>query len=194
MLGRVVRRGVVTLPPIGVDLHVVLVQPHTPWNAGSVGRTCLGYNARLHLVGPLGFSLEEKAVRRAGLDYWPRVPKDVWSDWDAFSHQQKPHFDHMYYFSTKASRSLLDHDFGVDLSLKDQSPDSRKSVALVFGCESRGLYDLVGAQAMEDGTVLAIPMNENPEAGFRSFNLSCTVSMVVWDLYKYCYASSCSKK
>ena len=182
-------RHAVSLPSIGIDLHVVLVQPHTPWNAGSVGRTCLGYNATLHLVGPLGFSLDEKSVRRSGLDYWHRVPKRVWNHWEEFTEQQKPHFDHTYYFSTRASESLISHDFGEKI-MNSPSANERASVAIVFGCESIGLFDLIGAKEMEDGLVVAIPMNENPEAGFRSYNLSCTVSMVVWDLYKSCYMAS----
>ena len=64
------------------DLHVVLVEPEIHWNTGNAGRTCLAAGAQLHLVGPLGFSLEDKEVRRAGLDYWPRVAPRVWPDWD----------------------------------------------------------------------------------------------------------------
>ena len=65
-------------------LHVVLVEPEIHWNTGNAGRTCLAAGAQLHLVGPLGFSLEDKEVRRAGLDYWPRVAPRVWPDWAAF--------------------------------------------------------------------------------------------------------------
>ena len=177
----------VSLPKIGVDLNIVLVQPHTPWNAGSVGRTCLGYNATLHLVGPLGFSLDEKYIRRSGLDYWHRVPKNIWNDWDEYKKEKGSSVDHTYYFSTKATTSLIDFDFGKEIIPSENDSDTKQSVSLVFGCESKGLYDILGEKEMQDGTVLAIPMNENPNAGFRSYNLSCTVSMVVWDLYKYCY-------
>ena len=184
----------IELPKIGLDLHIVLVQPHTPWNAGSVGRTCLGYNATLHLVGPLGFSLDEKYIRRSGLDYWHRVPKKMWEDWNEFKEYKQDNIDHKYYFSTKAKESLISHDFGNEISLPDSLESGEKtSVALVFGCESKGLYDIIGPEEMNDGKVLAIPMNENPDAGFRSFNLSCTVSMVVWDIYKYCYLAHARK-
>ena len=176
----------VKLPEIGLDLHVILVQPRSPWNAGSIGRTCLGYNATLHLVGPLGFSLEEKYVRRSGLDYWHRVPKKIWESWDDFQ-SQKELLDHKYFFSTKTESSLISHNFGDDIPPVLPGSSEKRSVGLFFGCESKGLYDLIGAKEMEDGKVLSIPMNEDPEAGFRSFNLSCTVSMVVWDIYKYCY-------
>ena len=66
------------------DLHVVLVEPEIHWNTGNVGRTCLAAGAQLHLVEPLGFSLDAKEVRRAGLDYWPHVRPCVWADWDIF--------------------------------------------------------------------------------------------------------------
>ena len=69
------------------DLHVVLVEPEIHWNTGNAGRTCLAAGAQLHLVEPLGFSLEDKEVRRAGLDYWPRVAPRVWPDWPAFERQ-----------------------------------------------------------------------------------------------------------
>ncbi|MFP3940494.1 MAG: TrmH family RNA methyltransferase, partial [Thermoanaerobaculia bacterium] len=64
------------------DLHVVLVHPEIHFNTGNVGRTCLAAGAQLHLVEPLGFSLGAREVRRAGLDYWPRVQPVVWPGWD----------------------------------------------------------------------------------------------------------------
>ena len=67
-----------------MDLHVVLVEPEIHWNTGNAGRTCLAAGAQLHLVGPLGFSLADKEVRRAGLDYWPRVAPRVGPDWGGF--------------------------------------------------------------------------------------------------------------
>ena len=67
------------------SLHVVLVAPEIPWNTGNAGRTCLAVGAQLHLVQPLGFSLDERAVRRAGLDYWARVVPNLhlWPSWAA---------------------------------------------------------------------------------------------------------------
>jgi hypothetical protein len=67
--------------------HVVLVRPEIPWNTGNAGRTCLAAGAQLHLVGPLGFSMRDREVRRAGLDYWPRVMPRLWEDWDRFAAQ-----------------------------------------------------------------------------------------------------------
>ena len=65
-------------------LHVALIEPEIAWNTGNAGRTCLAAGAQLHLVGPLGFSLDEKAVRRAGLDYWKHVAPVVHADFSAF--------------------------------------------------------------------------------------------------------------
>jgi len=68
----------------GRQRHVVLVAPEVHWNTGNIGRTCLGAGAMLHLVRPLGFSLDSKQVKRAGLDYWPRVSLSVWDDFEHF--------------------------------------------------------------------------------------------------------------
>lgn len=64
-------------------MHIVLVEPEIHWNTGNVGRTALALGAQLHLVEPLGFSLDDKQVRRAGLDYWPRVRPRLWPDWES---------------------------------------------------------------------------------------------------------------
>ena len=64
--------------------HVVLFHPDIHWNTGNAGRTCLATDATLHLIEPLGFSLEERQVKRAGLDYWEHVAPRVWTSWDAF--------------------------------------------------------------------------------------------------------------
>ena len=64
------------------QLHVILVEPEIHWNTGNVGRTCLAVGAQLHLVRPLGFSLDARELRRSGLDYWPRVRPRVWDSWE----------------------------------------------------------------------------------------------------------------
>src|SRR4051794_34183422 len=68
-------------------LHLGLVEPEIHWNTGNLGRTALAVDAELHLVEPLGFSLDDKQVRRAGLDYWPRVRLRVWPDWPRFERE-----------------------------------------------------------------------------------------------------------
>ncbi len=108
-------------------LHVVLVHPEIHWNTGNVGRTCLATGAVLHLIEPLGFSLDEREVKRAGLDYWERVERRVWPDWQQFE-RALPELGEPYFFSTKASRLLWDAPLGY---LAD--------VVLVFGRETGGL-------------------------------------------------------
>ncbi|HET9226501.1 MAG TPA: TrmH family RNA methyltransferase, partial [Thermoanaerobaculia bacterium] len=83
------------------DLHVVLVEPEIHWNTGNAGRTCLAAGARLHLVEPLGFSLDEREVRRAGLDYWPRVDPRIWPSWNAFE-ERMPELGEPFFFSAEA--------------------------------------------------------------------------------------------
>src|SRR3954466_13223660 len=84
-------------------LHVVLVEPEIHWNTGNAGRTCLAAGAQLHLVGPLGFSLEDKEVRRAGLDYGPRVAPRVWPDWPTFERALQS-LGAPYLFTARAER------------------------------------------------------------------------------------------
>ena len=68
----------------GATIHVVLVYPEIHWNTGNAGRTCLATGATLHLIEPLGFSLDDREVKRAGLDYWEHLDVRVWPSWDAF--------------------------------------------------------------------------------------------------------------
>src|SRR6185503_6871189 len=93
-----------------MPLHVVLVHPEIHWNTGNAARSCLAAGATLHLVEPLGFSLDEREVRRAGLDYWEYVDLRVWPDWAAFE-RELPSLGEPYFFSTKATRRYWDAQF-----------------------------------------------------------------------------------
>src|SRR5206468_578520 len=106
-------------------IHVVLVAPEIHWNTGNAGRTCLAAGAQLHLVEPLGFSLAEPEVRRAGLDYWPRVAPRVWPDWAALE-RALPALGAPFFFATRASRPF-------------QQVAYPRPAVLVFGRESVGL-------------------------------------------------------
>ena len=88
--------------------HVVLVHPEIHWNTGNAGRTCLATGATLHLIEPLGFSLDERQVKRAGLDYWVHLDLRVWSSWDAFE-RELPTLGEPYFFSTQATRPVFWH-------------------------------------------------------------------------------------
>ena len=88
-------------------LHVALVSPEIHWNTGNAGRTCLAAGAQLHLIEPLGFSLGEREVKRAGLDYWERVQPRLWPDWDTFE-AALPELGEPFLFTADAERPSSD--------------------------------------------------------------------------------------
>jgi tRNA (cytidine/uridine-2'-O-)-methyltransferase len=92
------------------SLHVILVEPEIHWNTGNIGRTTLAAGADLHLVEPLGFSLDDRYLHRAGLDYWPRVRLRVWPSWAAIE-EKLPELGEPFYFSSHGSRSFWDVRF-----------------------------------------------------------------------------------
>jgi tRNA (cytidine/uridine-2'-O-)-methyltransferase len=148
------------------DLHVVLVAPEIHWNTGNAGRTCLAVGAQLHLVEPLGFSLDDKEVRRAGLDYWPRVQPRVWPDFATFE-SVMPTLGKAFFFTARAPRRFQEVAY------------PRPSV-LVFGRESVGLPAEV-LQRYATSTV-AIPMRD-PE--LRSLNLSTSVALACYEFRRH---------
>jgi len=142
--------------------HIVLVAPEIPHNAGAAGRLALATGARLHLVRPLGFSLDDKQVRRTGLDYWKDVDLRLWDDFEALrgAAGQEARY---WFLSSKAGRAHWEADF-------------RDGDHLVFGCETRGLPRAM-VEAAGDAA-LRIPMREG---GTRSLNLSTAVAVVVYE-------------
>jgi tRNA (cytidine/uridine-2'-O-)-methyltransferase len=150
-----------------VAIHVVLVHPEIHWNTGNAGRTCLAVGATLHLIEPLGFSLEEKQVKRAGLDYWEHVDLRVWPEWAAFE-RQLPMLGEPYFFSTKATRRLWDAPLGA-----------AKDVLLIFGRETGGL-----PQEMHDryrDRFVGMPILS---PAVRSLNLSTSVGIAVYEVLR----------
>ena len=148
-------------------IHVVLVQPEIHWNTGNAGRTCLALGATLHLVEPLGFSLEERQVRRAGLDYWEHVDLRVWPGWSAFE-AELPSLGEPFFFSTKAERMFWDAPLGA-----------AEDVVLVFGRETGGL-----APAIHDrygDRFVSMPML-SPRV--RSLNLSTSVGIALYEVLR----------
>ena len=144
-------------------LHIVLVAPEIPWNTGNIGRTCLALGAQLHLVRPLGFSLEERRVRRAGLDYWRFVEPRVWTGWTAFE-QTLSELGTPWFFSAEGRRSLYDTPF--------DGP-----TVLIFGSETTGLPSAVRQGYTEN--LVAIPMEEGP---VRSLNLSTAAAVAGYEV------------
>lgn len=149
--------------------NIVLVEPEIPHNAGAAGRLAVATGSRLHLVAPLGFSLEEKQVRRAGLDYWKHVDLVVWESWEDYRQarlaeieQGSPH--RSWYLSTKGSKSHWQADF--------QEGDH-----LIFGAETRGLSGAIHQQ-IPPSQLIRVPMAEGP---IRSLNLSTSIGIVLYE-------------
>ena len=148
-------------------LHVVLVQPEIHWNTGNAGRTCLAAGATLHLVEPLGFSLEDKQVKRAGLDYWEHVERRVWPGWPAFE-ERLPDLGEPYFFSTKAKRAFWDAPLG-----------DKDDVVLIFGRETGGLAPDIHEKYGD--RFLTMPI-QSPLV--RSLNLSTSVGIAVYEVLR----------
>jgi len=150
------------LAPVTPPLHVVLVTPQIPPNTGNAARTCAVTGCRLHLVGPLGFSLAEKDLRRAGLDYWEDVAPEIHDSWADFEARQlRGASGRLHLFSARAERSL----FQVRFAPGD---------VLVFGQEQLGLPPALLAAWPE--RCVSIPMLP----GQRSLNLAVSVGVGVY--------------
>ena len=141
-------------------LNIVLVEPEIPANTGNIARTCAATGSTLHLIKPLGFDISDKAVKRAGLDYWHLVDVRVHEDLEDFF--QKTQARDLWLMTTKAPRSYAEASF---------SPDCW----LLFGKETKGLPETLLAQHRE--RCLRIPIREEA----RSLNLSNSVAVVVFE-------------
>jgi tRNA (cytidine/uridine-2'-O-)-methyltransferase len=148
-----------------MSLHIVLVSPEIHWNTGNIGRTCLAVGAELHLVEPLGFSLDDRHVRRAGLDYWPRVRVRVWPDWAGLE-AALPTLGQPFFFTAAAPRLYWEVRYPED-------------TVLVFGRESVGLPpELIDRHP--DRTI-AIPM---ADPLLRSLNLSTAAALGAYEVVR----------
>ncbi len=146
-----------TSPPL---LHVVLHEPEIPNNTGNIGRTCIATGCALHLIRPLGFLTTEKACRRAGLDYWPRLNPTEHENWTAYLASTRPRS--MWMFTTKTSRPVWEAPI---------HPGDH----LVFGKETAGLPDSLLSEHAD--RLLTLPMVPQE----RSLNLATAVCAVVYE-------------
>ena len=150
-----------------MGIHVVLVHPEIHWNTGNAGRSCLAAGATLHLVRPLGFSLDERAVKRAGLDYWEHVDLRVWESWDEFE-RQLPLLGDAYFFSTKGKRLFWDAPLG-----------EAGDVVLLFGRETGGFSVAIHERYAD--RMVAMPIHSGK---VRSLNLSTSVGIALYEVLR----------
>jgi tRNA (cytidine/uridine-2'-O-)-methyltransferase len=147
-------------------MRVVLVEPEIPWNTGNIGRTCVAAGAELHLVGRLGFTISERRIKRAGMDYWPKLKLTVHGTWEAFLASLPPGAV-LRGFAPAGTASLWDVPF-------------EDGDYLLFGSESKGLT--AAALAACGPRLYRIPMV--PET--RSLNLSSSAAIVLYESLRKC--------
>ena len=143
-------------------LNIVLFEPEIPANTGNIGRTCVATNTRLHLIEPLGFRLDEKSLKRAGMDYWQYIDLNIYENWEDFL-AKNPQDIKLYFFTTKTERSFWECPYEED-------------AYLVFGSESKGLNEYL-YQKYEDNQY-TIPMTGKFH---RSLNLACSAGIVLYE-------------
>ena len=150
-----------------MKLNVVLVEPEIPQNTGNIARTCAAVGAKLHLVYPLGFSISEKAVKRAGLDYWDKLDIEEHDSFKAFLEKYKPEENNMFFVTTKGKHVYSEPNY-----------KEMDEVFVLFGKETKGLPEDVLLKYIDK--TIRIPMRPT----LRSLNLSNSVSIVVYDIFR----------
>lgn len=146
-------------------IHVVLVAPEIHWNTGNAGRSCVAARACLHLVEPLGFSLDEREVRRAGVHHWAKVAPRLWPSFAAFE-TGLPALGEPLLFSARGGRALWD------------MPIPERPV-LIFGCESRGLDRVIRERYPR--RLVRIPLDAEDDI---SLNLSTAVGIALYEVLR----------
>ncbi len=141
-------------------MNIVLLEPEIPDNTGNIGRTCVATGSALHLIKPLGFDISEKAVRRAGLDYWRDLKLTVYEDFNDFL--QRNSFPQVIMATTKAEKKYTDIRY-------------HKDSYIMFGKESKGIPEELLVKYPQD--CVRIPM----QAEYRSLNLSNSVAIIVYE-------------
>lgn len=150
-----------------MKIHVVMVEPEIPQNTGNIARSCAATGAKLHLVHPLGFDISEKAVKRAGLDYWDKVEIEEHESLEEFLKKYKPEENHMFFATTKGKHVYSEPNY-IDM----------EEIFLLFGKETKGLPEDI-LQKYIDKTI-RIPMRPT----LRSLNLANSVNIVLYDVYR----------
>ncbi len=142
-------------------LNIILFEPEIPANTGNIGRSCVATNSRLHLIGPLGFSLSEKQLKRAGMDYWKDLDVTVYDGYEDFI-EKNPECKKIYMATTKAKKTYADVEFDSD-------------AYIMFGKESAGIPEELLVDNEEN--CIRIPMLSE----IRSLNLSNSVAIIMYE-------------
>ena len=150
-----------------MKLNIVLVEPEIPQNTGNIARTCAATGAKLHLVYPLGFDISEKAVKRAGLDYWDKLEIEEHESFEKFLEKYKPEDNNMFFVTTKGKHVYSEPNY-----------NKMDEVFLLFGKETKGLPEDILLKYIDK--TIRIPMRTT----LRSLNLSNSVSIVVYDVLR----------
>lgn len=150
-----------------MKINVVLVEPEIPQNTGNIARTCAATGGKLHLVHPLGFSIDEKHLKRAGLDYWDKLEIEEHISFDKFLEKYSPENNNMFFVTTKGKHVYSENVF-VNL----------EEVFVLFGKETKGLPENVLQKNLSK--TIRIPMKEH----LRSLNLSNSVAIVVYEILR----------
>lgn len=143
------------------SFNIVLFQPEIPQNTGTIGRLAVSTNCRLHLIEPLGFSLEDKYLKRAGLDYWQHLAPSIHASWEEFLEAEHP--ERMFFISTHGEKNFFDAEY----KLGDY---------LVFGRESAGLPKEFYEKYQDDMWLIPMPGEHS-----RSLNLANAVSITLYE-------------
>ncbi len=150
-----------------MKVNIVLVEPEIPQNTGNIARTCAAIGAKLHLVHPLGFSISEKAVKRAGLDYWDKLDIEEHTSLDKFLEKYSPENHNMFFSTTKGKHIYSDPNYSL-----------MNEVFLLFGKETKGLPEDLLLKYIDK--TIRIPMRKD----LRSLNLANSVCVVTYEVLR----------
>ena len=150
-----------------MKLNIVMVEPEIPQNTGNIARTCAITGAKLHLVHPLGFKIDEKSIKRAGLDYWDKLEIEEHDSLEKFLEKYKPEENNMFFVTTKGKHVYSEPNY-----------KKMDEVFVLFGKETKGLPEDILVKYIDK--TIRIPMRPT----LRSLNLSNSVSIVVYDILR----------
>ena len=142
--------------------NIVLLEPEIPANTGNIGRTCVACGLRLHLIEPLGFIINDKNLKRAGMDYWKDLDWHLYNDYEDFLAKNPDSIGRTYYATTKAHKTYADADY-------------KPGDYIMFGKESAGIPEEILVRNEE--ACIRIPMKEE----YRSLNLSNSVAVIAYE-------------